>query len=309
MSKYIRTITDSNVNIKMSNDKLYLTSRNGKAMFNVLTGELLSNPEYQFEDYEYIISRDIMNNILKLLVFSASDDEARPALQGIHVFNSKGKLRFESADGFRASILTTDIPTTDIDIIIHKETVQKLKHLKNYDVIMRLLSKRMNGEDIDADNRYIEFTGKLNGEYRARIVSSLITGYKYPDVDKVIEYSQDFPVEIVMETGSLKNAMSRLLLADSFYLGIKQLDDNTIEMVVNTTEEGAFIEEVPCVSLKNEKNNKFSIGVNKGFLNDLVSKIDVDKLTVKLNNADVPMKIYSEELENYLHIIMPMIYH
>lgn len=223
-----------------------------------------------------------------------SNDETRLFLSGIYLQEIEGKLRAVATDGFRLSLVETELSNNKIEalingIIIPKKGVAELKKIaESYPDQEIGISVDESFIYLNANNTYllaIRLIAKEYLKYQAIIPKKT---NNHADIDK----------------NSFLNAVRRIkIMANERSNGVKLiLKEGEMTVAANHPSLGDAFEKFPI----NYSGKEFEIGFNAKFLMDILSIFGDEDIRMEFNNELSPAVIRSTKNQNYLCIVMPL---
>lgn len=223
-----------------------------------------------------------------------SNDETRLFLSGIYLQEIEGKLRAVATDGFRLSLVETELSNNKIEalingIIIPKKGVAELKKIaESYPDQMIGISVDESFIYLNANNTYllaIRLIAKEYLKYQAIIPKKT---NNHADIDK----------------NSFLNAVRRIkIMANERSNGVKLImKEGEMTVAANHPSLGDAFEKFPI----NYSGKEFEIGFNAKFLMDILSIFGDEDIRMEFNNELSPAVIRSTKNQNYLCIVMPL---
>ena len=223
-----------------------------------------------------------------------SNDETRLFLSGIYLQEIEGKLRAVATDGFRLSLVETELSNNKIEalingIIIPKKGVAELKKIaESYPDHQIGISVDESFIYLNANNTYllaIRLIAKEYLKYQAIIPKKT---NNHADIDK----------------NSFLNAVRRIkIMANERSNGVKLImKEGEMTVAANHPSLGDAFEKFPI----NYSGKEFEIGFNAKFLMDILSIFGDEDIRMEFNNELSPAVIRSTKNQNYLCIVMPL---
>jgi len=231
--------------------------------------------------------------MIRKVTFACSDDETRPALNGVLWQTNGDRMRMVATDGHRLARMAVDN--------------KKLKGL-NDDVIIPPKALNLIPKFLSADAKEV---GVIFGENNIIfdlgdiiLTSRLIDG-PYPNFEQVIPTNCD--KKMVVDKEGLSGAIRRVsILSNSLTRQVKfsmkggQLTLST----ANADVGGEAKESLDC----DYAGDAIELGYNAGYVNEIVSKMEGEEIAFELGSAVSAGVVYSPSIdkEDYLCLIMPL---
>ncbi|OGM21713.1 DNA polymerase III subunit beta [Candidatus Woesebacteria bacterium RIFCSPLOWO2_01_FULL_37_19] len=242
------------------------------------------------------IQTEFFSQALSQILFAVSQDETRPALTGVLIICSKGKLTLVSTDGFRLSQKIISVPEvkTEFKLILPKNALGELT---------RLFAE---AEDIG-----FSFNDKENqvlfGVSNAILASRVIEG-DFPDFKRIIPTSS--LLNIYLDKDELLRAvkLASVFARDAANVVKFSVLKDSIEVLAESSQSGsqktkvdAKVEDVGGVLDK-----EFVIAFNFRFLEDFLNSLNGDDIKIGLTDPNSPVLFLDTSDKEYMHIIMPV---
>ena len=242
---------------------------------------------------EIKISGDNLVAMIKKTTFACSDDDTRPALNGV-LWQTKGdRMQMVATDGHRLAkmaVENTKLKGMYEDVIIPPK-------------VLNLIPKLMGQENqeigiIFGENNIIFNLGDII------LTSRLIEG-PYPNFDQVIPSDNDKKLTISKE--DLAGAVRRVsILSNTLTHQVKfSLKENNLTLSTTNADVGGEGKEVLECDYGGEA---IEMGYNAIYVTDILSKIDSSEVVMELSSQVSAGVIYSPEThkDDYLCLIMPL---
>lgn len=291
--QFIQNINDTNINLKIKKDKLFIEGNNYKTFFNCLgADDFPVIPDNIKEKLIQVNSEEILkglNNVVSLINFNSS----RPEISGILMLLQKDGIKFVGTDSFRLSEI--DIPLKD----------QKISKEVSVIIPLRLgqeLVKIFQEEDQEADIYLNEHQIMVKNK-NFTIVSRLIEG-SYPPYEQIIPKNNK--TKIVLNKNIFKKALEMASVFSGKLNEMKinlDFEKNILKISSQNNEVGDFSQDL---DFEGEGENQ-EIVLNWKFLIDGINKFEEDKIVLETNNS-VSSPIVMKGLKNSrsIYLLMPI---
>jgi DNA polymerase-3 subunit beta len=246
-----------------------------------------------------VIASDVLKQIARRVAFSASEDESRPVLTGIHIKISGTKLIAEAADGFRLARFVTETISASqpVNIILpDKAIIQLAALLKDTDgqVTMTLLP---NGRNV-----VISELGAI------RLVSQVLDG-QFPDLDQVIPKTAATQATLPASALLRMNQQALVLVREDHRVvrvGLTPTNGAPGKLKISAQSEERGVHEAILDAQVNGPALD-AISFNAHLLAECLKVFGPDLITVGVNGATAPCVIRPHENpETYVQVLMPM---
>ncbi len=244
------------------------------------------------------LDADDLKEMVAQVAFAASTDDARPVLTGVLLEIDGDELSLASADGFRLSFRTAQLPKSA------PASVRAIIPARALTELARIVS--------DGDEPITMHLPPNRGQVIFRsenieLVSQLIEG-AFPDIKAVIPNGH--ATRTVLPTGSFLKACKAADIfareaAHSARLRItpgSELEPGTLEVTATSAETGSNETVVDATV----EGDPIEIAFNVRFLVDVLSVIDTPNVALETTSSASPGVIRSVGRDDFLHVIMPM---
>lgn len=244
-----------------------------------------------------IINLSALKEAIRQVAFAASQDEARPALQGVLLTLEKSTLTLAATDGFRIAVKSIavggDNPT--LSAIIPAKALTELSRISGDCETVTVL--------IPPERGQVVF--HLNND-SAEIVAQLIAG-NFPPYRAIIPKS--FKTRAVVSTLAFENACSQVEIVAREGNNVARVTltpgpdaDGKIELSAQSEAVGAAESVIDgAVS-----GPALAAAFNVRFLREVLGVIKTATVTIEANSKETPVMIRPTDDDGYLHVVMPM---
>lgn len=280
-------LPDGSNNLKLSCDNINFS-------LLIYTNEDFPHLQFGAKGNEFKLSSQQILEIINKTSHAISNDETRLFLNGIFLQELDGKLRSVATDGYRLSLIETEMSNHKIDalingIIVPKKAVGELKKIaENYSDKEITISVDESFLYLNAENKYLLAIRLIAKEYlKYQAVIPKKTNY-YADIDR----------------NQFMNAVRRIkIMANERSNGVKLiLKENEMIVAASHPSLGEAQEKFPM----HYNGKDLEIGFNAKFLLDALSIYTDEEVRMEFNNELTPVVIKSNKNQNYLCIVMPL---
>lgn len=245
-------------------------------------------------------------NAINQVIIAAAGDDSRPVLAGVFMkipniaTPSANTISLNAADGFRLAIRSIEFSRrnesfsdAEYSVIIPAKSMQE---------VSRILALAEGDVVMSANSNNVGFTVNHNDGGTIQFATRIIEG-NYPQITSIVP--TEFLTTITVATAELAKAIkiAKLFSAASNNVVRLSFDPATgIEIRANGDGKG---HNVTNVDAEIEGLETF-ISLNALFLEEALSVMATEKITIRLNTKDKPALITPFEWSLYRHIIMPM---
>ncbi len=288
----IKELPEAEVSFETAGSRIEIKIPNGSYKIGTVSPEDFPKLPAINTKKEIQIGGDELGLMVRKTTFACSDDETRPALNGV-LWQTKGeKMQMVATDGHRLSKMAVANP--------------KLKGLYE-DVIIPPKVLNLIPKFVDATGEVGIIFGENNIIFNLGdviLTSRLIEG-PYPNFEQVIPATSDKKVIISKE--DLARAVRRVsTLSNALTHQVKfQLKENSLTLsTTNADVGGEGREALEC----DYAGEPLELGYNANYINDILSKIDGEEAVLELSTPVAAGIVYSPDTpkEDFLCLIMPL---
>ena len=239
------------------------------------------------------IPSSVLARAINKTIFAVSTDELRPAMTGIFVQLRSDNVTFVATDGHRLlRYRRFDISTSqEASLIIPRKAFTLLKStLPAEATTVRV--------EFNSSNAFFSFDN-------IRMICRLIDE-RYPDYENVIPVQN--PNKLVIDRADLLSSVRRISIYSNKTTHQIRLKLSGSELQVSAEDLDFSNEAVERLSCQYEGED-MEIGFNAKFLLEMLNNIDSEEISFELstpNRAGLLMPVESEENENVLMLVMPV---
>lgn len=289
----IKELPESEISFEATTQRVEIKIPNGSyKIATVSPDEFPKLPAINTKKEIRISAADLVKMIRKT-TFACSDDETRPALNGI-LWQTKGdRMQMVATDGHRMARMTVENP--------------KLKGLYDDVIIppkiLNLIPKLLGPESDDigiifGENNIIFNLGDIV------LTSRLIDG-PYPNFEQVIPTSSDKRLSVSKD--DLGRAVRRVsILSNALTHQVKfSLKDNQLTLSTTNADVGGEGKEVLDCDFQGEP---VELGYNAVYIADILGRIESDDVIFELSTSVAAGLVYGTDVskEDYLCLVMPL---
>lgn len=260
----------------------------------IYTSEEFPHLQFGTNGNEFKLNSQQISEIINKTSHAISNDETRLFLNGIYLQEVDGKLRTVATDGYRLSLVETELSNQNIESLINGIIIPKKGVLELKKIAETYPDKEIS---ISVDESFIY----LNANNRYLLAIRLIAK-EYLKYQAVIPKKSHYFADI--EKNAFANAVRRIkIMANERSNGVKILiKENEMIVTANHPSLGEAQEKISIQYVGKE----FEIGFNAKFLLDTLSIFGDEEIRLEFNNELSPVVIKSSRNHNYLCIIMPL---
>lgn len=245
------------------------------------------------DGYSVNMSSGILGQAINNTIFATSNDELRPAMTGVYIKLDVTNTTFVATDShrlirYRRVDVVADQPHS---MIIPRKALTLLR--------ATLPSENTNvNMEFNASNAFFNFN---NVKMICRLIDE-----RFPDYENVIP--QDNKNDVVISKGALLSSLKRIAIYANKTTHQVRLKITGSELMISAED----------LDFSNEANERLScdhngadieIGFNAKFLIEMLSNLDTDEITLKLNapnRAGIILPNEKDDNEDMLMLVMPV---
>lgn len=291
---FIANLSSDTIEALLKEDILHISSDITKSRFNGVSAEDFPDLPEEKKDLKVLeFNPQEFYKAVSSVSFCASLDDTRPVFTGIYMSFDGEVLTLAASDGFRLSethLKPNDKGDKFVVIIPAKTLMDVARVYADSDQPITFSLDQNDNLTIFKQNDTIIATRILDGDY--------------PDYTKIIPdktttkaefFSHEFSEAVKLTDIFAKEADSALLM--------KINPKGTIEITATAQEAG---EHKSKFKAEVESEEVVEIGFNSKYLLDFLNNIKSEKIVVRTNGRSAPCIFEPSELDDYLHIVMPM---
>lgn len=292
----VKELPDKELKIELQegSNSLKLTCDNINFTLLIYTSEEFPHLQFGTNGNEFKLNSNQIIEIINKTSHAISNDETRLFLNGIFLQEVDGKLRSVATDGYRLSLVETELNNNKIEalvngIIIPKKGVSELKKIAE-----TYPDKEIS---ISVDESFIYLNANNSYLLAIRLIAK-----EYLKYQAVIPKKTTFFADV--ERSAFMNAVRRIkIMANERSNGVKLiLKENEMIVAANHPSLGEAQEKINI----HYSGKEFEIGFNAKFLIDTLSIFGDEDIRMEFNNELSPVAIKSSKNQNYLCIVMPL---
>ena len=269
-----------------------LSIKEGRSQFKLATLSALDYPntEDEVNEIEFSISRTAFMHVLQSTHFAMSQQDVRVFLNGLLLEIDAQSMTAVATDGHRMAICkyTCQQASQHIRLLVPRKGVQEILRLLNNVTDEQVL--------FAAGKNHIKL---ITNQYT---FSSKLIEARFPPYIKAIPRDQD--KQVIIDRDLLKRALSRIIILanEKSRAVLLHIQPNQLTLIANNQEQEEAIEAVVAQT----QGDELKIGINAGYLLDVLSHVEEGTLRLSFSNTDSSILVESMNDELYQYIIMPM---
>ena len=237
---------------------------------------------------EQKIATSFLTQNLPLILFTASNDDARPVLTGISFSTDEDNLVMVATDGFRLSLVKERSKGIIPSMIVPAEFLQE--------VLRNINKEKEVGFSYSQEEKTICFYVREHSFY-----SRLIEG-EFPPYERVLP--AETKTTAILEKDDLMRNIKLISVFARDFSNVVVCDFRKNELAMRPKKEGN--EENTTVQEAQIKGEEMRVAFNFRYLLDFLNHTDSKSITIEMLRPDAPVVFRNEKNNDFLHIIMPV---
>ncbi len=286
----VRKMPDENIEIEIA-DNLAVTIKSGMTEYTIsamTAQEYPSIPEIDDCD-SFIISQEILKNMINQTSFAVSTNDTKPILTGELFEIEDGIFNLVAIDGYRLAVRTEKIRADkNFKFVVPGKALNEVSKLLKDD------SEKECTVHVSKKHIIFEISGYL-------VISRLLEGEFHNYKGSVPQSSS---IEVIVSSKELIESLERasLLINDRIKSPVKCIFSSDSLKISCSTTIGR-ISDVIDIDLS---GNSIEIGFNNKYLLDPLKNIEDDKVKLLMNGANLPLKIVPLSGDAYTFLVLPV---
>jgi DNA polymerase-3 subunit beta len=292
----LRELPDDLINLEIDSSKNLLNLNCKNISYSLLVTNSEEYPKLTFENSQntFEVTSSQVSDIISKTSHAVSHDETRLFLNGIYLQQMENNLRAVAIDGHRLALLDLENIHSDNKnladgIIVPKKGINELRKVSEaYPNSTLKISVDDSFMYINAEDKYF--------------LSVRLIARDYPKYQTVIPAKTQHTMNI--DRDILLNSIKRIkLLSNEKTNGIKLvLTRNQLTLAAKHPSLGHATETIGVDFVGEE----MEIGFNAKYLIESLSVLNIGEVVFEFNNELTPVIVKSEDMPNYLGIVMPL---
>jgi DNA polymerase-3 subunit beta len=277
----------------------------GRSQFEVRTYAEVEFPRPpQVGSEGVVVSQTDLREALSQVVRAASDDDARPMLNGVLLASSEGGLKVVATDSYRLAVrdlVGSSFLSPGQRLLVPARALAELQRLLGSSGDRRG-GTRESREAGGADLRV--FVGEYDAVFdlgKVRILTRVLD-QEFPPYDPLIPRGN--PNRLVVNRELMIDAVRRLrLMAREVTSPLRlALQDGVVQLSVVAPEVGQAVEEIEA----SYEGASFTVAFNPSYLLDGLEAVAGEEVTLEVLDIGKPALLRARSDESYLYVIMPV---
>ncbi len=235
------------------------------------------------------LEQSVLKKILKEIVFASSNEEGRPAFNGVLFMFDQNQITLTASDTYRLAvkkIFMSALPLKKCSLLVPARSVREL---------VKILGETDGQASIFPKDKEVVFCFD-SVHFAARVLEE-----KFPDVSVVIP--QQYRTKVHLQRKHLEETVARAaLLAEGINQAI-QFSVRDDAMVVRVSSQLGRMEEQLVVQKEGEDVELY---INSRFVLDMLRVVDCQDLSLEFNGSNGPVIMRPFEDDTYLYLVLPI---
>lgn len=285
--EFLSLLSEGEVTLFFEKNKVVVSQKKTKGSFPFLSPtDFPTLPSVKGEGQ--IVEVRKFEEIISLVLFSASRDLSRPVLSGINFVEKEGNIDVVATDGFRLSLF-------------HMKNELNMKSmLIPADFLLEMTRNVKEEKTITInylDEEKMVYFKTSNEEYYTRLIEG-----EFPPYEKVIPVEKKSTITIEKKDFIRNVKLISVFARDFSSIIICQFKKG--ELILSPKIEGG-VENTTTQEIEFE-GEEMKVAFNFKFLLEFLNTVNEDKVIIELLRPDAPVVLKTPKEKNYLHIIMPV---
>lgn len=295
LNELIANIGKNTIDITSEAENIKIVSENIKSnLVGMNASDFPKVPDNLNKNKSMSFSSEVLSEMLKKVLFSASNDETRPILTGILFLMEKNKLTLVSTDGFRLSKITSELKNSQENkmFILPKNILSELTRSDSSEEVYI---------ELQDDEKQASF---LKGE---SVYSSRLIEGDYPDYESIIPNDFVYKVSVNREDFLKLIKISGLFARDNANIVKLVLGTNELKLKSQSSQSGSQDVKLEArIETTDDADKKFEISFNYKFIEEFLNSVPGEEIEMRFVSTDKAGVFLDTTTKEYLHLIMPV---
>ncbi len=289
----VRSFPTDTVELVFNWDNYRIDISGGSAHFHLYGAEAEDYPatfnDLPKENNVLKVDKASFKKLLKETIFTASNEESRPAFNGIYFEFASNSIAITASDTYRLAV--NKITNTSWSLI-EKNCLVPARAMKE---LLRILDDSSGSIDITYLNNMIIFNFN-NINFASRLLEE-----KYPDVSGVIP--GEYKTRVHIDGKAFENSISRAsLLTEGKNQAVNiEVSDNKLETKVSS--QVGSMEEIISVQ---QVGDNVALFINSRFVLDFLKILNREKIIIDFHGDGGPVIFRIPDEDLYLYLVLPI---
>ncbi len=293
LSEIIRELPESEISFELVNNRLQMKIPNGSyKIATVQADDFPKLPAVNTKKEIKLEATDLVE-MIRRTTFACSDDETRPALNGVLWQTQGDKMQMVATDGHRLAKMAVEnkkLKGLSEDVIIPPK-------------VLNLIPKFM--DDPKGEIGIIFGENNIIFSFEEMILTSRLIEGPYPNFEQVIPTDND--KKVIINREELARTVRRVsILSNALTHQVKfSIKDGELTLSTTNADVGGEGTEVLKCDYKGES---LDLGYNATYLTEILTTMESDEVVFELATAVAAGVVYptDKQKEDYLCLIMPL---
>lgn len=305
LAEFVNSLPSERIDIELQPGSGVLQLKCGRTEANINGADASEFPPIPTVDEGVAasIETSTLKEAIGRVAFAAATEESRPVLTGVEIKLEEDRFSMAAADGFRLAVHHGNLREpveSEIKVIVPARVLNELN---------RLLGDQSDPVDIMMTPAKGQVLFRVQGSQTVETVSQLLQG-TFPNYEQLIP--QSYQTRAVFDRASLLRAARTAAIFARDGSNIIRMETQPAEngeapgkVVISARSEevGDNKDEVEAESLDGAEGK---IAFNSRYLLDVLSVLEMDKITIETTSSSSPGVFRPTDSEDYIHVVMPM---
>lgn len=282
----LNSLPKEKIELSLEKDLLTLVCRDIKVKFNTINAQEF--PQL-YKSKGTLMGEFLMEEFIETfsnLVFSVSQEQSRPQLNGVFVDGKDDGVNFVSTDGYRMSVRKTQSGKGIEGQIVSVDLINEVMSLKSPDPVRMLSNKEESQLNLVVGN--------------VMLVGRIIDG-QFPDYAKVLPKDSKTVIEFDREEMLSAVKLTSVFAKEGNNIVSLAASDQSIKLSTQSHGLGKGEAMVDC----KKEGDDAVIAFNIKYLMDFLKNIKDNRVVLKLNSSMEPA-LFETKGGQFKHVIMPV---
>ncbi|OPL14821.1 MAG: hypothetical protein AVO34_01480 [Firmicutes bacterium ML8_F2] len=289
----VRYFPTEEITIDINWDNYRLDISGGSSHFNLYGADYHDYPVFTLPDHteneSFVFEQNIFKKNMRKVVFAASNEETRPAFNGVLFQFNNQHLTLTASDTYR--LVVKEI-SDDSWTINNKKCLVPAKAMRE---LLRIIGDQNQNMSLSVTDDLLLF------EFGQVQLSARLLDEKYPDVSGVIP--KEYKSRITIDRKVLEDTISRAsLLAEGKNQAVNLLlKEQKLEVKVSS-QQGSMEDFVPV----EHEGEDLELYINSRFILDFLKLVDDNSIIIDFHGDGGPLVFRLPEDDGYLYLVLPI---
>jgi len=288
MQDFISSLPSTVIDLELDDSRLKISTEQYNSTINGIVADDFPVMPAISSGKSWTVGAAQLKKGLQQVVFAASADESRPALTGVLIHSTGGKLYLAATDSYRLAEKEIGESKEDVSLLVPATAMHDL---------LRIIGDDAETVQVTHDEQQVLF--KVDD---IELVARLLEG-KYPDYRKLIPAS--FAVEATLKRAELLNVtkVSSLFARESAGSVTLKVDEKSQQLSIRSVASQLGENTATAAG---KITGEGEITLNSRYLLDALQAIGADEVTFGFNGKLEATCLRAAKAGDYTHIIMPL---